>query len=133
MATTADNELTLQLAVRLRSERLRINMNPKDFGNLGGVSERSQFNYENGERLPDALYLARLALLENVDIQYIVTGQRTRMTEGVTTEERQLLDLFTPLPPIHRDFVAKAAILSNLAWRDHGGTIGGLGEVAAAH
>lgn len=53
---------------------------------LAGVQRRTQVNYERGQRLPDAGYLAKIAE-HGADVQYIVTGKR------VLSEEQHLADL----------------------------------------
>lgn len=61
---------------RLRQERERLGLNQTELGARGGVSRKTQFNYETGERLPDAAYLA--AVMEaGVDVLYVVTGARS--------------------------------------------------------
>jgi transcriptional regulator with XRE-family HTH domain len=51
-------------------------MTQQKFAEVAGISRKSQVNYENGERTPDAEYLAAIAK-EGVDVGYIVTGVRT--------------------------------------------------------
>lgn len=58
---------------RLCEERERLGMNQTDFGAIGGVSRRTQSNYESGERSPDADYLAAIAAI-GADVTYILTG-----------------------------------------------------------
>jgi transcriptional regulator with XRE-family HTH domain len=61
---------------RLKLERQRIGLGQAEFGAKAGVSKTSQFNYESGERMPDAAYLAA-AYTMGVDVLYVVTGQRS--------------------------------------------------------
>lgn len=61
---------------RLREERTRLRLNQEEMGQLGGVKKLAQFNYEKGERMPDAEYLG-LLLFRGVDVQYLLTGIRT--------------------------------------------------------
>ena len=122
--------------MRLKEERLRIGMSVDDFAKAGGVSRTTQFAYENGSRQPDAAYLARLWLQERLNVHFVVTGDSTAASlasKDISAPERTLLNMYTPLPMVHRDFVEKAAILAHLAWRDHGATIGGFSEAATAH
>lgn len=64
----------LKLGDRLRQERQRLGLNQADFGALAGVTKTSQFNYEKGDRSPDANYLAALRP-HGVDIYFILTGE----------------------------------------------------------
>ncbi len=62
-------------SARLTEERIRLGLNQTDFGALGGVKKQAQFNYEKGERTPDAAYLASISKA-GVDVLYVITGQR---------------------------------------------------------
>lgn len=48
-------------------------MNQTKFGEIGGVTKKTQMLYEAGDRMPDAVYLRRIACI-GVDVQYIVIG-----------------------------------------------------------
>ncbi len=50
-------------------------MSPAEFAGLCGVSRTTQFNYESGERSPDADYL-ELAGKQGMDVHYVLTGRR---------------------------------------------------------
>ena len=60
---------------RLKEERQRLGLTQEEFANLGGVKKLAQANYEAEKRYPNTLYLANI-WLEDVDIQYILTGVR---------------------------------------------------------
>lgn len=60
---------------RLKEERLRIGMPPAEWAVQCGVSRTTQFNYESGERSPDADYL-ELAGRLGMDVHYVLTGNR---------------------------------------------------------
>lgn len=78
---------------RLKEERERLRIPQDRFAAVGGVGKRSQINYEAGERLPDASYLANIAVL-GADIAYVVTGTRAGGTlpgPALTAEEETLL------------------------------------------
>lgn len=60
---------------RLREEREKLGMNQTDFAAVGGVQKRAQVNYEAGERMPDAVYLAAVAE-RGADVLYVLTGRR---------------------------------------------------------
>ncbi len=60
---------------RLRAERRRLGLNQADFGEIAGVSRRTQASYEAGTGIPDAAYLAALAV-RGLDVLFVVTGAR---------------------------------------------------------
>lgn len=63
----------VDIGTRLKNERERLGMSQSDFAALAEIGRKSQFNYETGERSPDAQYLAAIANA-GADIGYIVTG-----------------------------------------------------------
>ena len=81
----------MPIGKRLREERERLGFNQTDFAAIGGVGRKSQFNYEEDERQPDAVYLSAIHGA-GADVQYIVTGIRSDM--ALTPDERDLLALF---------------------------------------
>ena len=70
----------LNIGERLRGERVRLGFNQADFAAIAGVAKTSQFNYEKGDRSPDAAYLAAVSE-KGVDILYVVIGQRVPVAE----------------------------------------------------
>jgi len=76
---------------RLKDEREKLGFNQTDFAAIGGVGRKSQFNYEEGERNPDAVYLAAIAAA-GADIQYIVTGERQGRGIGESSVHQAVLD-----------------------------------------
>ncbi|HLO94026.1 MAG TPA: S24 family peptidase [Burkholderiaceae bacterium] len=60
---------------RLRAERQRLGYVQADFGAAVGVSKTTQFNYEAGDRMPDARYLRKAAAL-GMDLLHVLTGSR---------------------------------------------------------
>lgn len=60
---------------RLKQERERLGLNQTDFAAKAGASKNTQYNYEKGERSPDANYLAAAATL-GVDVLFVLTGER---------------------------------------------------------
>lgn len=63
---------------RLREERERLGLSQSAFGAIGGVLKQAQFNYEKGDRFPDAAYLEAVHKA-GVDIQYVISGERARV------------------------------------------------------
>lgn len=64
----------LPIGVRLREQREGLGMNQTDFASAAGVSRKTLFGYETGERSPDAAALAAWGKL-GLDILYVVTGE----------------------------------------------------------
>lgn len=88
----------LNIGERLKEERVRLGFNQGDFAAMAGVAKTSQFNYEKGERNPDAAYLAAAAAA-GVDVLYVITGTRTpRPVEGLSVAEEKVLDNYRSLP-----------------------------------
>jgi transcriptional regulator with XRE-family HTH domain len=88
---------------RLREERESLGLSQQDFADKCGVTMRSQRNYEKGDRMPDASYLAFAAEL-GVDVLYVVTGARSQPVEPpaaapLNREEEALLDNYRHCPP----------------------------------
>lgn len=66
----------VSIGERLREERERLGMNQSDFASIGALTKRALSRYENGERSPDAAFLAAIAVA-GADVLYILTGQRS--------------------------------------------------------
>lgn len=64
-----------EICSRLKEARENLGLSQQALAERCGVTARSQRNYESGERLPDAAYLAALAAA-GVDVLYVLTGQR---------------------------------------------------------
>lgn len=77
---------------RLREERTRLGMSQPSFGEIGGVTKKTQMLYEGSERFPDAQYLAAVAA-SGVDVLYVLTGQRSQAvpTQTALPREQQVL------------------------------------------
>lgn len=87
----------LNIGDRLREERVRLGLNQADFAALAGVAKTTQFNYEKGERSPDAEYLAATAE-KGVDVLYVVSGRRTpAAADAISEAEAALLSCFRQL------------------------------------
>lgn len=76
---------------RLKEERQRLGLTQDEFGELGGVKRNAQKNYENGTRTPDASYLSAIAK-HDVDVSYILTGERTVRTEALENAQEAFYD-----------------------------------------
>lgn len=80
-----------EIAERLRTERKRLGMSQEEMGIAGGITRNTQSNYEKGVRSPDADYLAAVAAI-GVDVQYVITGQRSGLAASLASDEAALLD-----------------------------------------
>ncbi|WP_080762412.1 helix-turn-helix domain-containing protein [Chromobacterium violaceum] len=83
--------LIVPIGDRLREERERLGLNQTDFAALGGVGRKSQFNYEESERQPDAAYLAAISVA-GADVLYILTGQRQGKGIGESAVHQAVLE-----------------------------------------
>lgn len=97
----------LNIGERLKEERVRLGYNQGDFAAIAGVAKTSQFNYEKGERSPDAAYLAAVAE-QGVDVLYVVTGQRTpKPSSSLNSDESDLIEHYRQLPEGDRQHTHK--------------------------
>ncbi|HCI1904150.1 TPA: helix-turn-helix transcriptional regulator [Pseudomonas aeruginosa] len=99
----------MNIGERLKEERARLGFNQGDFAALGGVAKTSQFNYEKGERSPDAEYLAAVSKA-GVDVLYVVTGRRLPAElEALSSAELDLLRFFKGMSPEDRTSFLRVA------------------------
>lgn len=97
----------MNIGERLKEERVRLGFNQADFAAFAGVAKTSQFNYEKGDRSPDAEYLAAVTKV-GVDVLYVVTGERKPTSaDSISAEEAELLEHYRELPPEDRAGLAK--------------------------
>lgn len=82
------------ISEQIKIERKRLNLSQTEFGEACGVGLRSQQNYENGSRTPDADYLQKAHEL-GVDINYLITGKPAQ--SNLTNQEALLLKEFGKL------------------------------------
>ena len=117
----------VSIGERLREERVRLGMSQTTFGEVGGVTKKTQMLYEGGERAPDAGYLAAAAE-SGVDVRYVITGQRDAPAQEVpTTEEKLLMQYFRDASPAVRK-AALAALLSGSSGAGSGMNMSNLGD-----
>lgn len=101
-----------EIADRLKEAREKLGFSQQALAEHCGISARSQRNYESGERLPDAAYLAELLGL-GVDLGYVLTGQRSPAMPAVDAAEQVLLDSYRRCKPEARvNLIQTAALLS---------------------
>ncbi|MCU7878332.1 MAG: helix-turn-helix domain-containing protein [Candidatus Thiodiazotropha sp. (ex Lucinoma borealis)] len=88
---------------RLTSERKRLGYTQAQMAQQGGVSERSQANYESGARSPDLNYCSAIARA-GADVQFIITGvqcegqKADKNTRTLSDEQREILTLWRRVP-----------------------------------
>lgn len=88
---------------------MRLGFNQTDFAARAGVAKTSQFNYEKGDRSPDADYLASVAEL-GADVLYVVTGTRARVEMGdLAPEEVDVLRFLRLMPESDRQTFVRMA------------------------
>jgi transcriptional regulator with XRE-family HTH domain len=75
---------------RLLEERKRLGLSQEVMAAFGSVQKRAQIYYEQGERMPDARYLAGISSA-GVDVLYLVTGKRTPSERNALNKEEQAL------------------------------------------
>ena len=94
---------------RLKEERERLGFNQTEFAAQAGASKNSQYNYEKGERSPDASYLAAVAD-RGVDVLYVVTGERKPTSaDGITADEAGLLGYYRSMSESDRQTMVRMA------------------------
>ena len=123
MGRLPNREKSVTFSERLREERKRLKLNQSNFGEIGGVTKKSQIAYEGGSLPPYVDYLERISAA-GVDIQYLFLGIRSGV--ALAPEEKYLLALYRDAPQTLR----KAAIAALASGSLPGGvrqmvTIGG--------
>jgi transcriptional regulator with XRE-family HTH domain len=68
----------LGISDRLREERERLGFTQASLADKLSVSRNTQVNYERGDRIPDATYLAAFAAC-GADVMWVLTGMRPLM------------------------------------------------------
>lgn len=94
---------------RLKEERERLGFNQTEFAAQAGASKNSQYNYEKGERSPDAGYLAAVAG-QGVDVLYVVTGVRKPLPANtISAEVAEFLEIYQHINETDRDVLFRMA------------------------
>lgn len=76
---------------RLKEERTRLGMSQPAFAALAGTTKQTLFSWESGRTAPDGFQLAALAV-QDVDVLYVLTGQRCSRESALPLDERKLLN-----------------------------------------
>lgn len=104
----------MSISDRLREEREKLQLSQTAIAEIGGVQKRAQINYESGERLPDAGYLAAIAAA-GADVRYILTGQRDGPAPVVLSAEEQTMVAYMREAPAQLRKAALGVLLSGSA------------------
>lgn len=105
-----------EFSARLKEVRQALTWTVDQFAEVQGVSKRTQTAYENGERVPDAEYLFRLAHSLHVDVAYLLTGEplaKTIYTKAVA--QHPFLRHYENLQPRRRRVVDEVMLLATMA------------------
>jgi transcriptional regulator with XRE-family HTH domain len=99
----------LNIGERLKEERARLGFNQAEFAAFAGVAKTSQFNYEKGERSPDAAYLAAVAE-KGVDVLYVVTGERKALPATcLSPEATEFFEVYQQVSESDREVLFRTA------------------------
>lgn len=99
----------LNVGERLKEERVRLGFNQADFAAFAGVAKTSQFNYEKGDRSPDAAYLAAVAV-KGVDVLYVVTGERKPVPSTcLSSDASEFFEMYQLVSEADRDVLFRTA------------------------
>jgi len=102
-------ETNVGIGDRLKEERERLGFSQTEFSAVAGASKNSQYNYEKGDRSPDANYLAAVAD-KGVDILYVVTGERKpQAADSIAAEALELIELFEQVSDADRQVLTRMA------------------------
>lgn len=94
---------------RLKEERERLGFSQTEFSAVAGASKNSQYNYEKGDRSPDANYLAAVAD-KGVDILYVVTGERKpQAADSIPAEALEFIGVYEQVTDADRQVLLRMA------------------------
>lgn len=80
-----------QIGVRLRDERLRLDLSQLSFAEQCGISRSTLSAWEKGDQSPNGAAFALMAAL-GIDVLYVITGSRSGDSESSLAQgERELL------------------------------------------
>lgn len=87
----------IEIGLRLKEERERLRLSQTLFAELANSTQNTQYLYESGKRMPDAIYLSTVAIA-GVDISYVLTGGKS-VNAAITQMEVALLDNYRASAP----------------------------------
>jgi len=110
----------LSLASRFKLFRELLGFSQKEFADKLGVSQKAISQWERGERAIPAVILKELKEHLNLNIDWLLTGEgepfltsssepvkKKDSYEGLSQEDRELLELIKNLPPKDKDLVVQ--------------------------
>lgn len=107
------NQKNLEFGERLKQFRLSHGLTRQTFAQSLEVGMTSLHHYENGERLPDVAFLVKLHDLYNVDMNWLLLGQKEtdlpNWQASYTADDLRLIGYLKTLNP-----KAKQALLTFL-------------------
>lgn len=77
---------------RLREERERLGLKDHELTHLAGLSVTYQKKFEAGAVSIPIDYLHALALRSDIDVLYVLTGERSPLSHQLTSDELKLLE-----------------------------------------
>lgn len=95
----------IEIGLRLKEERERLRLSQTSFAGLANSTQNTQYLYESGKRMPDAIYLSSVAIA-GVDVSYVLTGGKSA-NAAITPMEVALLDNYRASAPEVQDGVSK--------------------------
>ena len=81
-------------------------LNQTDFAAIGGVSKKTQIDYEKNATSPVATYMSAIAAA-GADVLYILTGQRSAPVHP-TSHDQAILMLYNSLKPEAQEEIYKS-------------------------
>ncbi|MNJ35134.1 helix-turn-helix protein [compost metagenome] len=100
----------LPIGERLREQRESLGMNQTDFAAAAGVSRKTLFGYETGERAPDAAALAAWEKL-GVDVLHVITG---RCASGIPMSGDVVREMSIPGQVLRESGIALGQVVGEL-------------------
>lgn len=73
-ASEMDTQIARSIGAKIKGVREDLDLSPKEFGALGGISQAQQYRIESGERVPDLLYLAKIKAACNISVDSLLLG-----------------------------------------------------------
>lgn len=110
------DEKNVEFGNRLREIRFSHNVSRQEFVESLGIGMTSLHHYESGLRVPDVNFLLRLHNLYQVDLEWLLLGQKEtdlpNWQAGYTADDLRLIDYLKTLNPKAKQ--ALLAFLDNL-------------------
>lgn len=111
---------------RLKEERERLGYNQSAFAALAGVTRKTLFGYESGDRFPAGDALSAW-LAEGMDVVYVLSGERTPAvsTRSLPADEQLLLDAYRGMPATKKKLLLAEMLTGGASKKSSGVTVTG--------